>query len=102
MTNISDTGLGLNLEEFLSRGVVVDIELKTYVQSLQGLLVEERLNSISVQVHWTQAVGGRYLHGCQINGLSESRRKRLFHAVEATTNSLKVDEASSLRLFKTG
>ncbi len=81
IANISETGLRLNLDTFLGRGTVFEMALRTDYAPLQAFLTEKHLDSLSAQVHWTQAVNGRYIHGCQINGLNENLRKLLFEAV---------------------
>ena len=94
--DISESGLRLSLDTFLGRGSVFEMSLRTDYTPLQEFLNEKHLGSLSAQVHWTQAVNGRYLHGCQINGLNESLRKLLYEAI--SNSVLSVSEEMDFRI----
>jgi len=96
IADISESGLRLNLDTFLGRGAIFEMSLRTDYAPLQAFLNEKHLNSLSAQVHWTQAVNGRYVHGCQINGLNERLRKLLYDAI--ANSVLSVSEETDLRV----
>lgn len=84
LRNYSRGGLGLELECFLARGVMVTLEMKD--QALRRRLDEKAMGTLMLEIRWGKpsATGAGYLHGGSFVGLNAEQKDFLFRAIRET------------------
>jgi class 3 adenylate cyclase len=86
MVDFSSSGFCIQIDSFLSKGVIFDISLVFSQPELKALAADFGIDSIKAEVRWGKVSGKGFCHGVKITNLSTSQLENLFQFLRTTFN----------------
>jgi class 3 adenylate cyclase len=92
MVDFSSSGFCIQIGYFLSKGVILDINLVFNQPELKVLAADFGIDSIKAEVRWGKVSGKGFCHGVKITNLSTSQLENLFQFLRSTFNRNAADD----------
>lgn len=92
LRNYSRGGLGMELDRFLARGVVISLDVRD--PALRKRLDEKALGVVMVEIRWGRPTATGFLHGASFVGMSDEQKNFLFDAFKDAVGTRVSDVAA--------
>lgn len=78
LLDFSESGLCLKIDRYLSKGVIFELNLRSFDQEVSAMLEQKGLAKLKAEVRWGRSLEQGYSHGLRLINLSEAQLAVLF------------------------